>query len=102
MEQPQVDVGAFFQLVKVALGGVGVPVGLPAAAAGEVPALVADEADDVGQGVTQEHPDLVGEAVPAQPVGQLVQQGLAAGGAAGCWVEGVVVILFFVYGLCLL
>ena len=71
VEQPQIDGGALVQLGKQAAGCVGVAVGFPAAAAGEVLPAVADKAHHILQRIIQKNPEetveyrLVDESGPA-------------------------------------
>ena len=61
MEQAQIHSGALVQLGKMTCGGIRVAVSLPAAAAGEVAALIFDKAHHIGEGVAQKYADLVGK-----------------------------------------
>ena len=78
VEQAQVYSGALVQLGKQALGGIAVTIGLPAAAAGKVAALILDEAHHIGERVAQKYADLMRKlCLAAQPPRQLPQQRFA-------------------------
>ena len=78
VEQAQIHFGALVQLGKQALGGIAVAVGLPAAAAGEVAALIFDEAHHIGERIAQKYADLMGKlCFAAQPPRHLPQQRFA-------------------------
>ena len=80
MEQAQIYSGALVQLGKMARGGIGVAVSLPAAAAGEIAALIFDKAHHIGERITKKHADLMGKiGFAAQPPGQLPQHTVTIG-----------------------
>ena len=80
MEQAQIHSGALVQLGKMTCGGIRVAVSLPAAAAGEVAALIFDKAHHIGERITKKHADLMGKiGFAAQPPGQLPQHTVTIG-----------------------
>ena len=61
-------------------GGIRVAVSLPAAAAGEVAALIFDKAHHIGERITKKHADFMGKiGFAAQPPGQLPQHTVTIG-----------------------
>ena len=57
------------------LGGTGVTIGFPAAAAGEVAARIFDKAHHIVKRIAQKYADLMGEiSLAAEPAGQLPQK----------------------------
>ena len=80
VEQAQIYSGALVQLGKMTCGGIGVAVSLPAAAAGEIAALIFDKAHHIGERITKKHADLMGKiGFAAQPPGQLLQHTVTIG-----------------------
>ena len=75
VEQAEIHRRALVQLGEVLPGSGRVAVGFPAAAAGEVAALIFDKAHHIGEGVAQKYADLMGKiSLTAEPPGQLPQQ----------------------------
>ena len=75
VEQAEIHRRALVQLGEMLPGGGGVAVGFPAAAAGEVAALIFDKSHHIGEGLAQKYADLVGKiSLTAEPPGQLPQQ----------------------------
>ena len=57
------------------LGGTGITIGFPAAAAGEVAARIFDKAHHIVERIAQKYADLMGEiSLAAEPAGQLPQK----------------------------
>ena len=75
MEQTQVNSGAFVQLSKMPTGCLGIAIGFPTAAAGEVAPLILDETNDIRQGIAQKNADLMREIRrTAEPPRELAEQ----------------------------
>lgn len=74
-EQTEIYCRTLVQLSKMPLGGTGITIGFPAAAAGEVAARIFDKAHHIVERIAQKYADLMGEiSLAAEPAGQLPQK----------------------------
>ena len=74
-EQTEIYCRTLVQLSKMLLGSIGVTIGFPAAAAGEVAARIFDKAHHIVKRIAQKYADFMGKiGLAAEPAGQLPQK----------------------------